>query len=203
MEGTTSTRATPEPSHPLVCRDDGQACPFAQQWVTIAKQERIELEWRGNYWQAQHARVKSQLEEAKQEIILRDAKIKDLQNRLFGKTSEKDTAAKSEKGNNPNPPSKRNRGQQPGSRGHGRTPRPDLPVLPQDWQVIYGYRPVLLETFVERPRFEGTCYKAANWIYLGQTQGRGKLGPAGKQSVPIKDLWVYPLDRRFRQVLTR
>jgi hypothetical protein len=76
-------------------------------------------------------------------------------------------------------------------------------VLPQDWQAIYGYCPVLLETFVERPRFEGTCYKAANWIYLGQTQGRGKLGPAGKQSVPIKDLWVYPLDRRFREVLTR
>ena len=129
MEGTTPTRATPEPSHPLVCRDDGQASPFAQQWVTITKQERIELDWRANYWEAQHARVKSQLEEAKQEIILRDAKIKDLQNRLFGKTSEKDTTAKSEKGNNPNPPCKRNRGQQPGSRGHGRTPRSDLPVV--------------------------------------------------------------------------
>jgi len=129
MEGTTPTRATPEPSHPLVCRDDGQASPFAQQWVTITKQERIELDCRANYWEAQHARVKSQLEEAKQEIILRDAKIKDLQNRLFGKTSEKDTTAKSEKGNNPNPPSKRNRGQQPGSRGHGRTPRSDLPVV--------------------------------------------------------------------------
>ncbi len=76
-------------------------------------------------------------------------------------------------------------------------------VLPRHWQEVYGYRPVLLETFVERPRFAGTCYRAANWIYLGQTQGRGKLGPAGKQSVPIKDLWVYPLDRRFREVLTR
>ena len=65
-------------------------------------------------------------------------------------------------------------------------------VLPQHWQEVYGYCPVLLETFVERPRFQGTCYKAANWIYLGQTKGRGKLGPAGK-SVPIKDLWVYPL----------
>jgi hypothetical protein len=71
-------------------------------------------------------------------------------------------------------------------------------VLPQHWQHVYGYCPVLLETFVERPRFTGTCYKAANWIYLGQTKGRGKLGPAGKQSVPIKDLWVYPLNRRFR-----
>ncbi len=74
--------------------------------------------------------------------------------------------------------------------------------LPEHWQEVYGYRPVLLETFVEKPRFQGTCYKAANWVYLGHTKGRGKLGPAGKQSVPIKDLWVYPLDRRFRYVLT-
>jgi hypothetical protein len=74
--------------------------------------------------------------------------------------------------------------------------------LPDDWLVQYHYRPVLMETFVEKQRFEGTCYKAANWRYLGQTKGRGKLGPAGKQSVPIKDLWVYPLDRAFRAHLT-
>jgi hypothetical protein len=74
--------------------------------------------------------------------------------------------------------------------------------LPVDWQAQYAYRPVLMETFVEKPRFEGTCYKAANWRYLGQTKGRGKLGPAGKQSVPIKDLWVYPLDTAFRDRLT-
>jgi len=76
-------------------------------------------------------------------------------------------------------------------------------ILPKQWQEVYGIRPVLLETFVEKPRFQGTCYKAANWVYLGQTKGRGKLGPAGKQSVPIKDLWVYPLDRRFRETLAR
>jgi Druantia protein DruA len=76
-------------------------------------------------------------------------------------------------------------------------------ILPRHWQDVYGYRPVLLETFVEKPRFQGTCYKAANWVYLGQTQGRGKLRPAGKQSMPIKDLWVLPLDQRFRKVITR
>jgi hypothetical protein len=74
-------------------------------------------------------------------------------------------------------------------------------MLPEHWQEQYGYRPVLLETFVEKPRFKGSCYKAANWVFLGQTKGRGKLGPAGKQSVPIKDLLVYPLDRRFRNLL--
>lgn len=74
-------------------------------------------------------------------------------------------------------------------------------ILPGQWQTVHGYRPVLLETFVEKDRFQGTCYQAANWRYLGQTQGRGKLGPAGKQSVPIKDLWVFPLDRHFRDRL--
>lgn len=71
-----------------------------------------------------------------------------------------------------------------------------------DWQEHYGYKPVLLETFVEKDRFTGTCYKAANWIPVGQTKGRGKLGPAGKISVPIKDLWLYPLNRNFRRELT-
>jgi hypothetical protein len=41
-------------------------------------------------------------------------------------------------------------------------------VLPWHWQEIYGYRPVLLETFAEQPRFQGTCYKADNWVYLGK-----------------------------------
>ncbi len=73
--------------------------------------------------------------------------------------------------------------------------------LPNDWQRRYGYRPVLMESFVEKGRFKGTCYKAANWIYVGHTKGRGKLGPAGKQSVPVKDLWLYPLARNFRYSL--
>ncbi|WP_431065817.1 Druantia anti-phage system protein DruA [Methylotuvimicrobium sp.] len=75
-------------------------------------------------------------------------------------------------------------------------------IMPDHWQSVYGYRPVLLETLVENDRFQGTCYRAANWHYLGQTQGRGKLGPAGKQNVPIKELWVFPLDRCFRDRLT-
>jgi hypothetical protein len=75
--------------------------------------------------------------------------------------------------------------------------------LPEDWQNRYGYRPLLLETFVEQGRFKGVCYQAANWVRVGQTKGRGKLGPAGKQSVPIKDLWLYPLEKRFRGSLNR
>lgn len=75
--------------------------------------------------------------------------------------------------------------------------------LPQDWLHRYGYRPMLLETFVEKNRFIGTCYRAANWHYVGQTKGRGKLGPSGKQSVPIKDAWLYPLEKNFKFVLSR
>jgi hypothetical protein len=74
--------------------------------------------------------------------------------------------------------------------------------LVADWERRYGIRPVLLETFVDTERFTGTCYKAANWIYVGKTKGRGKLGPSGKQSVPIKDVWLYPLCRQFKKQLT-
>lgn len=73
--------------------------------------------------------------------------------------------------------------------------------LPQDWQYRYGYRPLVLETFVEQVRFTGCCYRAANWNHVGQTKGRGKLGPAGKISVPIKDVWLYPLEKKFKSEL--
>lgn len=70
--------------------------------------------------------------------------------------------------------------------------------LAQDWYARYAYRPVLLETFVEKPRFAGTCYKAANWQYLGDTQGRGKLDTLHRNAEPVKSIWIYPLVRDFR-----
>lgn len=73
--------------------------------------------------------------------------------------------------------------------------------LPFDWQKRYNYQPVLLETFVQKDRFKGTCYRAANWILLGQTQGRGKLDRYNKYPLPIKDIFVYPLNKSFRQIL--
>jgi GNAT superfamily N-acetyltransferase len=75
--------------------------------------------------------------------------------------------------------------------------------LADDWAGRYGYRPVLLETFVERDRFAGTCYRAANWRCVGQTQGRGKLGDHRLGQVPVKTVWVYPLSRDFREQLCR
>jgi Druantia protein DruA len=73
--------------------------------------------------------------------------------------------------------------------------------LRADWRCRYGYEPVLLETFVEIPRFTGTCYRAANWIRLGQTRGRGKLEKQHCQIAPLKDIWVYPLHRDFQKIL--
>jgi len=73
--------------------------------------------------------------------------------------------------------------------------------LPDDWRARYQYTPVLLETFVERQRFAGTCYRAANWIHIGQTQGRGKLDRQHKNATPIKDIYLYPFHKHFRQTL--
>lgn len=72
----------------------------------------------------------------------------------------------------------------------------------QDWLTRYHYRPALLETFVDPLRYAGTCYKAANWSYVGNTQGRGKLDRYGQRSLPIKAIFLYPLRRNFRAALT-
>jgi hypothetical protein len=73
--------------------------------------------------------------------------------------------------------------------------------LADRWENRYRYRPVLLETFVEERRFAGTCYQAANWICVGRTQGRGKWDRNNAHVQPVKTIWLYPLHRRFREVL--
>lgn len=71
-----------------------------------------------------------------------------------------------------------------------------------DWQQMYNHGVYYLETFVDTERgFEGTCYKAANWIYLGKTTGRGKNDQTNKQNRSLKAVWGYPLHRKFRQFL--
>ena len=69
--------------------------------------------------------------------------------------------------------------------------------LPKDWLDRYGFRPVLLETFVEHERHKGTCYKAANWVKVGRTAGRGKKSISHKRLIPTKDIWLYPLRKNF------
>ncbi len=71
--------------------------------------------------------------------------------------------------------------------------------LPQDFEVRYGYRPLLLESFVDINNFTGTCYRAANWIWTGKTKGRGRQDRLKENPETIKDIYVYPLAKDFRQ----
>jgi len=74
-------------------------------------------------------------------------------------------------------------------------------ILPVDWQNLYCHPVYFLETFVDPQRFKGTCYRAANWILLGHTTGRGHKDNTRKPNRPIKEILGYPISRQFRQLL--
>jgi hypothetical protein len=74
--------------------------------------------------------------------------------------------------------------------------------VPSDWERDYGYRPLLLETLVDAARFRGTSYRAANWVHVGQTAGRGRMDRMHEaHGQDVKDIYVYPLVRDARQRL--
>lgn len=73
--------------------------------------------------------------------------------------------------------------------------------IKKDWIVRYAHPVHMLETFVESPRFKGTCYKAANWKRVGKTKGRSRQDRKHDLSVPIKEIWLYPLTRNFQKTL--
>ena len=75
--------------------------------------------------------------------------------------------------------------------------------LPEDWTERYGTTPVLIETFVETPRYTGAVYRASGWIPVGTTQGRGRYDRYNRYDKPKKDVWLRPLRRNWRQVLNR
>lgn len=75
--------------------------------------------------------------------------------------------------------------------------------IADDWVLLHGYRPSLIETFVDPTRFSGTCYQAANWQCLGQTQGRGRDDPQKEYPETKKDIYVYPLQTNWRESLTK
>jgi hypothetical protein len=74
--------------------------------------------------------------------------------------------------------------------------------LSSDWEKVYAHPIYFTETFVEPERFRGTCYRAANWVELGLTQGRGNNAPTRLATRPLKQLFVLPLVRDFRARLT-
>ena len=73
--------------------------------------------------------------------------------------------------------------------------------LPHDWKKRYGKEPLMVETFVEQNRFTGTSYRAANWIHVGTTAGRGRQDSQHLEVLPPKEMYVYPLHRRWRELL--
>jgi hypothetical protein len=75
--------------------------------------------------------------------------------------------------------------------------------ISDDWQQMYGHPIYFLETFVDPERFRGTCYRAANWVLLGKTTGRGKQSNSYVPNRSIKEILGYPLTKRFRELLGR
>ena len=73
--------------------------------------------------------------------------------------------------------------------------------LRADWQCIYGQDLALVETFIQKDRFDGRCYAAANWICVGQSQGRGRNDRFKRATLPLKTIWLYPLRKDFHQIL--
>lgn len=74
-------------------------------------------------------------------------------------------------------------------------------IISQDWLNFYKHPIYFLETFVDTEKFKGICYRAANWIYLGKTTGRGKLDKTNRQNRSIKAVFGYPLHKDFRKIL--
>jgi hypothetical protein len=73
--------------------------------------------------------------------------------------------------------------------------------ISQDWEHVYGHPIYYLETFIDPERFRGTCYRAANWMVLGRTTGRGKDDQTHRANRSIKEVLGLPVTRRFRQLL--
>lgn len=74
-------------------------------------------------------------------------------------------------------------------------------LVRRDWERVYGHPVYYLETFIDPQRWRGTCYRAANWIVLGLTTGRGKAATSHRPNRSLKQVLAYPLDKRFRRLL--
>jgi len=128
-----SMNASLSQSTPRPILSGKQGTPFSQAIVSLTKQEYIQLKWDSRYWRRQHDRAIAREAALKQELARAQAEIRDLKQRLYGKRSEKGTTASEAQAGEAKP--SRPRGQAPGSQGHGRTPRPHLPVV-EEWRAL-------------------------------------------------------------------
>jgi transposase len=138
----------------LATGNSNDATPFSQQSVVLTKQAYIELTWKANYWQAQHARLVEREVALKAQVEALEATVRDLNQRLYGTKSEK--AAGPDHAGSSKPASARPRGQQPGSQGHGRSDRAALLVVPEvhDLSPAQSCCPACGEAFAPFPGAE-------------------------------------------------
>ncbi len=126
MDSTNQTSAEYNPS---IGSNEVRRSPFSENLVQLTQEEHVQLKWEAHYWKAQHEQLKKKFDTLQQKLESATARIRDLKQRLFGKKSEKGTA-KSDSITTPSDQKPaRPRGQQEGSKGHGRTTRPDLPIM--------------------------------------------------------------------------
>jgi transposase len=132
------------------------ATPFSQQRVVLTKQAYIELTWKAHYWQAQHARSVEREAALTAKVASLEATIRDLTQRLYGTKSEK--SAGPDETNTTTPSSPRPRGQQPGSKGHGRRERTALPVVTEvhDVSEVAKHCPACGKAFAPFPGAESS-----------------------------------------------
>ena len=146
-------RALPQASAraELLLEQGSEVPPFARQTVELTKQAYIELKWAASYWQAQYDRAAVREAALKQEVAAAQAQIRDLTQGLYGKKSEKGAGHKPGQAPSPRP-----RGQQPASKGHGRTGRPQLPVIAEvhDLPAEQQHCPVCRTRYLEFPGTE-------------------------------------------------
>ena len=145
----------------LATGNGNDATPFSQQSVVLTKQAYIELTWKANYWQAQHAQSVEREAALTAKVASLEATVRDLTQRLYGTKSEKSSGP--DDADDPKPSSARPRGQQPGSKGHGRSDRSALLVVPEvhDLSPAQSCCPVCGEAFAPFPGVEESTF---HWI---------------------------------------
>lgn len=148
MESTQPQRISISEHEPV---NGNSATPFSRQTVVLTKQDYIELKWKANYWQAQYERLLEREAVLKAEVAAHEATIRDLKQRLYGTKSEKSSG--SDSAGESKPASPRNRGQQPGSKGHGRSDRSALAVVAEthDLSAEATHCPACGEAFLPFP----------------------------------------------------
>lgn len=128
------------PSVPFAETEAPNLSPFSQNTINLTQQEYIKLKSDANYWKGLHKQLKQKNEELKRDLDLAEARIRDLKQRLYGKKSEKGASKRDTPGTSSQTSTPRPRGQQQGSKGHGRTPRPDLPVIEEEHAIALDDR---------------------------------------------------------------